>query len=100
MPSLAANQVGGRVGDQVLVHFRRDDGTLRVTRIDPAKVKAAHGLQRLALLTGIPRANGDGAFLHDLGTALGTGGTLAAVSAALWKRGETALTALVPAESA
>ncbi len=92
-------RVEGRAGDQVLLAFRRDEGTVGVTRIDPTAANAAQGLQRLSLLTGIPQSDGEGVFLHALGQALGTRGTLAAISAALRGRGESALAALVPAES-
>ena len=56
-------------------------------------------MERLSLLTGIPQSDGEGVFLYALGQALGTQGTLAAVSAALRARGEPSLVALLPAES-
>lgn len=87
------------VGEQIVLTLRRDEGTVVVTRIDPAAANAAQGLSRLSLLTGIPQSDGRGDFLHALGQALGTRGTLAAVSAALRNRGESALAALVPVES-
>lgn len=92
-------RVEAREGDQVLLRFKRDEGTVGLTRIDPTALNSAQGLQRLSLLTGIPQGDGEGAFLHDLGLALGTRGTLATVSSALRGRGESALAALVPAES-
>jgi hypothetical protein len=54
----------------------------------------------LSLLTGIPLGEGEGDFLHNLGFALGTRGTLASVRAALKVRGESVLAAMVPSESA
>jgi hypothetical protein len=92
-------RVGGQVGEQVLLVFRRDEGTVGLTRIESLTANAAQGLQRLSLLTGIPQSAVEGVFLHALGQALGTSGTLAAVTAALRKRGESALATLLPAES-
>jgi hypothetical protein len=92
--------VEARVNDQVLVLFRRDKGTVGLTRIDPTALNSAHGLRRLSLLTGIPNGEGEEPLLHNLGLALGTRGTVADISAALRKRGELALAALVPAERA
>ena len=69
-----------------------------VTRIDPLAVNAAHGIERLSLLTGLSRSEGERVFLNALGKALGTRGTRATVSAALRERGESALAALVPVE--
>jgi hypothetical protein len=83
----------------VILHFRRNDGTLGLSRIDPKAVNLAQGLQKLSQLTGIPHGDGDGAFLRALGLALGTRGTLAAISAALKGRGEFELAAMVPAKS-
>lgn len=91
--------VEGRAGDQVLLRFTRDEGTVGLTRIDPTAVNSAQGLQRLSLLTGIPQGDGDGTFLHDFGLAIGTRRTRAAVSAALRKRGESALAELLLDES-
>lgn len=92
-------RVGAAAGDQVLLILRRDKGSVEMTRIEPGTLLAAQGLGRLALLTGIPNQDGEAAFLHTLGAAIGTRGTRAAVSAELRRRGEPALAALVPAES-
>ena len=88
-----------RTGDQALLIFRRDEGTVALMRIDPTAAKAAQGLQRLSLLTGIPQDKDESAFLQALSRALGTRATRAAVSTALRGRGEAALAALIPAES-
>lgn len=92
-------RVEARVGEQVLLRFRRDEGMVGLTRIDPTAVNSSQGVLRLSLLTGIPQGDGEGVFLHELGLALGTRGTLAAVSAALRGREESALAELLPAES-
>lgn len=91
--------VSARLGDQLLLRFGRDPGTLAATRIDPVAVSSTQGLQRLALLTGIPDDDKDGGFIHNLGRALGTRGTVASISAALRARGESELAGLVPAEA-
>lgn len=91
--------VKGQVGDQVLLRFGRAAGTVGATRIDPAAVSSTHGLERLAMLTGVPCDEEEGGFLHNLGLALGTRGTSAAISAALRARGESELAVLIPAEA-
>jgi hypothetical protein len=91
--------VKAQVGDQVLLRITRDPSTIGATRIDPATMNSTQGLERLALLTGIPNGEEEGGFLHNLGLALGTRGTLATISAALRARGESELAALVPAEA-
>ena len=95
-----AERVAAKPGDQVLLSIRRDEGTIDVSRVDAAAVGASHGFERLALLTGIPNGDGEAAFLHHLGTALGVRGTRAAVSTELRRRGEGTLASLVPAENA
>jgi hypothetical protein len=96
---LLVEGVDGRAGDQVLLRFKRDEGTVDLTRIDPTVVVSALGIQQIALLTGLPDCDGEGAFLHNLGVALGTSGTSTAVRAALRRRGESDLVALVPTEN-
>ncbi len=95
-----ADRVSAQAGDQLLLTIRRDQGTIACSRVDAVAVAASHGFERLALLTGIPNGDGEAAFLHRLGTALGVRGTRAAVSAELRQRGEAALASLVPAETA
>lgn len=89
-----------RAGDSVLLCFNRHEETVGLTRIDTTTANAASGLERLALITGIPNGDGKEAFLHNLGVALGVRGTPAAVRAAPRSRGESTLAALVPVESA
>jgi hypothetical protein len=91
-------RAGGRAGEEVLLAFGREEGSIAMTRIDPTAVNATRGLQRLSLLTGIQQGDGEGTFFHALGQALGVQGTPTAVRAALNGRGECALAELVPAE--
>lgn len=94
-----AETIAAKVGDQVLLYFRRDESTLSMSRVDYRAVDAASGFDRIALLTGIPNNDGEGSFLHALGQAIGCRGTRAAIGAELRKRGESELAALVPAEA-
>jgi hypothetical protein len=87
-------------GEQVLLRFRRDEGTIDVQRIDSSAASSVHGLERLSLLTGIPNGSGETRLLSDIGLAIGAQGTRAAIIAALKRRGEPELAALVPGESA
>jgi hypothetical protein len=86
------------VGDEVLVVFGREKGTVAVTRLDPVAVNSTQGIERLSILTGLSLEDGGTLFLHALGQALGTRGTHASIKAALRERGESALAALVPIE--
>jgi hypothetical protein len=94
---LLIEAVQGAVGDQALICFQRDAGTVTLSLID-RNANAIHGFQRLSLLTGIPFGDSEAGFLHALGLALGTRGTRASVIAELKRRGETELAALVPPE--
>lgn len=91
-------QAGADAGDQVLIRFRRDSGTVELTRIDAAEVSAAQGMRRLSLLTGIQNGEGERTVLRELGQALATQASAAAVSGALRRRGESELATLVPAD--
>jgi len=95
-----AEREGAQPGDPVLVTIRRDAGTIDASRVNAAAIHATQGFERLALLTGIPNENGEAAFLHRLGGALGVRGTRAAISAKLRQRGEETLASFVPVESA
>lgn len=90
--------VQGSAGDQALICFRRDVGTVALSLIDKPEANTTQGFQRLSLLTGIPFGDSEAGFLHALGLALGTRGTRASVIAELKSRGESALAALVPPE--
>jgi len=83
-------------GDQVLLRFQREEGTLRLSRIDRAGDEGAAGLQLVSLLTGIPLEGDVQLFLDALGRAVGVAGTATAVKEALCCRGEADLAELIP----
>ena len=59
---ILVEKVEAREGNQVLLCFRRNEGTLSLTRIDRVAVNSTQGMQRLSLLTGIAQGDGKEAF--------------------------------------
>jgi hypothetical protein len=85
-------------GDQVLLHFHREERTLLIRRLDPVAIGSEVSLRRVSLLTGIPLEGEGRTFLQALGRAVGTAGAAASIRAMLRSRGEADLADLIPDE--
>ena len=92
-------KINALVGDQALLVLKRKEGTIDIKKLDTHSLDTVQGFEKLALLTGIPNEDGENAFLHRLGMALGVSGTRQSVRIGLRRRGEDELASLVPGDS-
>lgn len=94
-----AEREGAAAGEQLLLRFDRAGGTVEAVRIDPALAATTDGLEKIALLTGIPPGDESVTTVRQLAQALGCRETRVSVFDSLTNRGERVLANLLPPEA-